>query len=170
MRYIKTYEEINTDLRVLLCNFLSKNIPTGVNLIRYHTERDMNKNTVALALKTFDERKNIPYRTSVDALVIEICPVNDKQLRKEKIKPKLKVTIIPYRLDNLNEKDFISNLTKFIEDIFKKYSYFYKRTPAYTGYNKLSTTDFYINTSDIENIMSDLEHFEMWVDTNKYNL
>ncbi len=37
MKYIKTYEQISitqTDLRALLCDFLSKNIPTGINLIQ----------------------------------------------------------------------------------------------------------------------------------------
>lgn len=171
MRYLKTYEQLNTSSEVkdLLCRFLGKNIPTGVNLIWHNTERDMNKNTVSLALKTYDIRKNISYRDSVKALVIEICPVNDKQLRPERIKSKLKISILPYALLNLHEKEFISKITEFIEDVFKKYSYFYKRTPTYK-YDRLSINDYYINTSDIDNIMNDLKDFEIWSDTNKYNL
>lgn len=173
MKYIKTYEQISitqTDLRALLCDFLSKNIPTGINLIRHHTnEPEMNKYSTALALKSYDERKNISYRSPITALVIETSPVSDKQLRKETIKSKLKITVIPYALINLHEREFISKLTDFIEEIFKKYSYFYKRKPMFR-FNRISVNDYYINTSDIDSIMNDLQYFDVWLNSNKYNL
>ncbi len=65
----------------------------------------MNKYSTALALKSYDERKNVSYRSPITALVIETSPVSDKQLRKETIKSKLKITVISICSHKFNMKE-----------------------------------------------------------------
>lgn len=174
MKYIHTFEQVNDDLKILLYNFLKKVTPPEIEIRNHYFDRydkdiNRNENGSAIALKSFDSRKNMSYRTDVKVLVIDICPVNDKQLRKERHKTKMKITIISYDLINLNQSDFINELTVFIEEILKKYSYFYKRTPTYRN-GKISVNDYFINTFDIENIKNDLEEFDTWSTAKKYNL
>jgi len=172
MKYIQTYEQLNIDLRASLYKLLKRISPSDIHIDYYTNNRfdkDIGKNDSALVLRTFDIRKNISYREDINALVINISQVNDKQLRKERNKPKMKISVIPYDIKNSSEKEFITNLTEFIVKTLKTYSYFNKTKITHMN-NKLSINDYYINTSDVENILRDLEELDLWLTTKKYNL
>ncbi len=174
MKYLKIFEsfgdsKITNDLRLLLVKFLQKNITNDFLVTPYFNERGVNKGE-ALALNAILIRKNQIYNYPA-ALSIRILPVNDKQLRELPIKTKLKIHLKTcYDTSSCADQEFLNILIAFLVSIFKMNSYFSK-IYHHTIYGKLKQDyDFFINVSDIDNIMNDLKEFEIYKDTSKYNL
>lgn len=172
MKYIKTYEVINEpDLYWLLCKFLEKIKTDNFSIIKNFYERTEKKGVALAFLSKYKSDRDVYEK----AFTIRILQVNDKQLRDSDVKPKLKIHLnCGYDDTYLKDRPFIVSLEEFIISIFEKYSYFNKKRNmylySYTQGNKFSY-DFYINTSDIEKIINELNNnFEMFMDTKKYNL
>ena len=171
MKYIKTYESLESEskLHALLCSFLKKIEKTSkFELKTTFYERGEKGTSEALSFNVFKNNRTWSDKSS-PAFSIRVSPVGDKQLRDESVKPKIKVLINScyYHPD----EDTIPFLLKFIKETFRKYSYFMKDDPSYTFGPNASKTYFFINTSDINNIMGELnDNFEMWMNTQKYNL
>lgn len=175
MKYIKTYEKYDSELydpdniyfKKLLVEFLQNNIPDDFKVSSSYYERGEDVN--AIALMSVDARKGYAYRHDKPVLTIRLLRVNDKQLREVKIKPKLKVYIKTcYDIVGV-DKYFVDIFTSFLCEVFKKYSYFNKERNC-AHYPTRRNYEYYINKSDIDNIMEDLKEFEVYKNSLKYNL
>jgi hypothetical protein len=167
MKYIKTFENKELNLHLMMCDFLSKINDKEYLVTRFFYYRGMTEgNTLA-----FKRYENYPRENTYPIFSITFKDVNDTKLRGVANKPKMKV-IVNYEYDMAGVKDvqFVSMLKDFIVDVFTKYSYFHKKRDKY--YRKdFCSHDFYINTSEISNIMNDFENeFDFYVNTRKYNL
>ena len=171
MKYLKTFEGINSDLRYLLVDFLQKNKTNNFSVTPNLTVRD--KKSEALSLNSTDARKNRSWLWDNNLIVlsIRISPINDKQLRNAPIKTKLKINFnCAYDTTGVADQNFLDILIEYLTIIFKKYSYFNK-VSHHTYNGKLKQNyELFINVSDIDNIMKDLEDFEMYKDMRKYNI
>ena len=169
MKYIKTYEDVKSesDLHFILCNFLEKidKSKFKVNHVIYEKGKNYGR---SLSFEIIKQGRNTSFwgEKLTRAFTLRITPVNDKKLRSESIKPKIKIL-----LDSIyyTDDDTALTLIDFMTEIFKKYSYFNKKLVSFNN-NKNGKYEFYINTSDIENIENDLKDFEFFISSNKYNL
>lgn len=181
MKYLKTFEKYDPDLydpdngyfKKLLINFLINNKPADFKVSPSFYERD--EKDYAIALTNIDARKGYLYRQDKPVLTIRLLRVNDKKLRDQKTKPKLKISLKTcYDTTGIANKDFVDIFILFLCDIFKKYSYFNKvQKYAYVNYNSNKRNyEYYINTSDIDNIINNLNEFdfEAYKNMKKYNI
>jgi len=164
MKYIKTYEvysdDIRENLRLSIGKWLDKIKPTNSSMNWSSYERGYSETGVALKLKP---SRYIGY----DALIVRVENVIDKKLIGREIS-KLKV-IVDCRIDEIDSPEIV-DINGFLIDVFKKYAYFYKKDQKYRG-TKFLKYGFFINVSDIDKILKDLnDDFELYIDTKKYNL
>lgn len=163
MRYIKTFEGLVDKpifLRLLLVKFLSKTI-TSPNLLIHTNLRDRNQLDYVEYITIKDKRYNTIFQLNTNYL-------KDKKSKSDSVKhkQKIRVQLVTYYSKPVeSDKEFVSLLEEFIIDVFTKHSFFVKK------YYRNDCHDFYINTSDIDNIMNELNtDFEYYQSMKKYNL
>jgi hypothetical protein len=142
----KIFESNNLDLHNFMCDFLSKIDNKKYNVSRYY-------HTIP---KTLSFHKYSNYHYPIFTIAFE--NVNDKKLVYIVDKPKFKMTLDFNQFDDID----VSILKDFILDIFTKYSYFNSKN--------FSKYEFYINKTEIVNIMREINEFEIYQSIKKYNL
>ena len=90
-----------------------------------------------------------------------------------KHKQKVRIQLISYNsgLPSLseNEKEIITVLKDFMNDVLTRHSFSSKKSDDW--YNHQDSVDFFINTSEIDNIVKELNNdFEYYQTMKKYNL
>jgi len=174
MKYIKTFEnyyntEYDSDnFKKFLIKFLERVKNNNFTVATSFSERDEEES--AIALKTVDIRKNYSFREDKPILTIRVLQVNDKKLR-DKLKTKFKIYIKTcYDTTGIADQEFVDVLIEFLDIIFKKYSYWSKKNWCY-NYNKINY-EYYINTSNINNIIKNLDDvdLELYKNIRKFNL
>jgi len=141
-----------------LCVFLEDNKGT-----EYSVSPKFNNDITALSFDKISSKWS-----SSTLFVIKMSFVNDNKLKNDQLKTKFKLTIDTSYTNTKND-EFVFNLIKYLNEIFKSHSYFNKSDKHYNhGYNYT----FFINTSEIDNIIEDLniDNFKIFNDSNKYNL
>ena len=180
MKYIKLFEELkNSDLFILknhICTFLenikletSREFRMAVDRSYYDRFDKHNLNSLALRA-TYGYTKF--GRTDDQLLTVKINNVQDKKQKENSTK--FKITF-DFCYDSNRDtaarrstKDFMDGLLYFTTIIFNKYKYYVKKNP----YPENKQLTYFINSSDIQNIIQDLtkENFEFIVNAKKYNL
>lgn len=166
MKYVKTYEELTTNLKdtssltILLYNFLSNILPDN-KIDKIYRRIGHKPFAEILKIKTYDARKNLQYRDFLDAFSIECSNLKDKKMKTDENKLKISLLIDDYNIRVSDNSEIIINLIIFLKEVFEKYSYLYKKS---------GKSEYFIKTNDINNIMNDLKEFETWINAKKYNI
>jgi hypothetical protein len=165
-----TFENEQPNLHWELCNWLSKFDTKIYSVNRNYYERGEKKG-IALSFQERTPKSGIyggPTRTTI--FTIRISNVKDKQLRAKPIE-KIKVNV-DYGFDSsqMIDKILVESIKEFIVKTLEKYSYFNKKTPNWSN-KQYVNYDFYVNISNVDNIMNDLNNdFQFYMDSKKYNL
>lgn len=161
MKYIKIYENFQIDkiykiyqkFKTELGNILNEYKPMNWKLD--YSYQDSSMKNVGLSIKHCKNYHN--------DLIIKFFEVSDKKQRDKEIPEKMKIEI-ECREKSLTD---ITDIFDILKNTMKKYSYFSKDHKIIYW----NCSDFYIKTSDMDNILNDLKNnFEIYKDTKKYNL
>ena len=186
MRYLKTYEEniINNAMAGPVMLDLERELSKWLNEIKpehYVVERDYKyyrRDKPGLAL-IFKNSKYGLGSTRFVIFIIRVLDVSDNKQKDLKTKTKLKIEL-DYKYIRFSgnqvpsgyDEEFTTTLKEFISETILKYSYF-KKSDLYNmfGYNMFGEShEIYIHRKDVENIVSDLDGFDIYLDSKKYNL
>ena len=171
MKYIKEFEIYDPNLKDpdnayfqrLLIKFLNRIKTDDFTISTNFYERDNDK--PAIALNSVDARKGYRYKEDKPVLTIRVLNVSDKQLRKEKTKPKFKILLKTfYDTTGITDQNFLNILIEFLNETFTKYSYWnIKRGSFY---------EYFINTSNVDNIENEFDNLdiELYKNMKKYNI
>jgi hypothetical protein len=170
MKYLKLFEDVEnyktfSNLHYELIKFLKKLEVSDYSVVSPFYDRD-NKKGIAIAFQYKDKRWG--KRTIFS---IRISEASDNKMKELLVKPKIKVKVDYYEItarEKISDEEFVLLLCEFINEVFKKYSYFYKfNNTAY--HHKIN--DFFINTTNIPDIITELnEDFYLYINTKKYNI
>ena len=171
MKYIKEFENIVENpefLKSILSKFLEKVIASSTLII---FTRDNNQYQPEYIESVSIRQK----RTYNNFFQINMNYLKDNKLKLDPVKHKQKVRIqlISYNsgLPSLseNEKEIITVLKDFMNDVLTRHSFSSKKSDDW--YNHQDSVDFFINTSEIDNIVKELNNdFEYYQTMKKYNL
>jgi len=169
MKYIRLFEQNKNQLKKEITNWLSRIKPNDNYKVKSEHFIRGEQNGITMMFDT----SRATYYGGYPLFVIRISEVSDKKQKELKIKTKLKIQL-DYRFATQSsskefDDDFVTHLKDFMKDIFTKYSYFNKKIPNYYS-SGMSGYDIFINVNDIENIVSEFDNFNIYIDSKKYNI
>ena len=173
MKYLKKFEKYNPNLKDpdnayfqrCLFSFLNR-IKTDDFALKSGYYEDGNAHP-AIVLNIVDNRQGYRYRKDKPVLTIRVLQVTDKQLRNIKTKSKFKIYLNTfYDTTRVADQIFLDALIEFLKTTFTKYSYWNK-----DRYNS-GKYEYFIDTSNIDNIETELNDFDIEVYKNmkKFNI
>ena len=175
MKYLKKFEIYDPKLKDpdnayfqrFLIKFLEKIKPGDFIIKTGFYERGEDGSAIALII--VDPRKGYYYDKPV--LTIRVLPVIDKKLKGIATKTKFKIYLkTNYDTHGISDQYFLDILIEYLNKILRKYSY-WNKIDHHNFYGKLKQDyQYFINTDNIDNIVDELNDFEIYLNSKKYNL